>query len=162
MLGSCTAGAHHSTDALLERNFLEREKEFENLLADVRADSKLEMISTRDVRYSGRSVFNVKDASDVEAVGLSAEEWRSYMRQLNSLGVVQVNQGEQRVTLRVDEPSLLNGDSFKGYEYSVERLSSLGTSLDEYKLSATDKNSTGGYQVFKPLKANWYIFLYVN
>lgn len=162
MLCSCSAGAHHSADASLVSMFLQHEKEFEDLLTDVRADSKLEMISIRDVRYSGRSVFNVKSASDVEAVGLSSERWRSYMSQLNSLGIVQVNQGGKGVTLTVDEPSFLNGDSSKGYQYSLEGLSPLQTSLDAYQISAEDKKSTGGYSVFKALKGNWYIFLYVN
>jgi len=64
----------------------------------------------------------------------------------------------------VDTGSLWNGDSYKGFEYSLTPVGGhQRPSLDKYRISEDDKDPrSGGYCVYKPLKGNWYLYLFVN
>jgi hypothetical protein len=57
------------------------------------------------------------------------------------------------VEFRVDSGSFSNGDSDKGYEYSLTPPEGHPkTSLDRYRISADDKDRFGNYSVYKPIK----------
>lgn len=161
-LGACVVGAHHTADAELEKRFLTHESEFEALLADVQADPKLEMINATDIRYGGRSVSLVGGASAAERVGLSAARLERYEGLLRRLGIAEVTKGAGDVEFRVDQGSFSNGDSYKGYEYSLSAPEHARRSLDEYRASEPDRDSSGGYYVCKPLKGSWRLYLFVN
>jgi hypothetical protein len=159
----CAVGWNHTSDAALERNFVEHQAEIEALLAEVQADPPLETIQHRTLIYAGR-LLNVDDAdfSSVEKLGLSHERWQRYQRELRNLGVVSVIKGKGDVEFRVDSGSVLNGDSYKGYEYTPSAPYHIRASLDAYRRSDEDKDKFGNWGVCKPLKKNWYLYLFVN
>jgi hypothetical protein len=161
-LSGCAAGWNHTSDAVLQRNFGAHQAEFEALLAEVQADPRLETIQPRTVIYAGR-LLDVDDAdfSSIEKLGLSHERWQRYQRELRKLGVVGVLKGGD-IEFRVDSGSLWNGDSYKGYLYAPSAPYHIRTSLDGYRRSDEDRDKSGGWGVCKPLKKNWYLYLFVN
>jgi hypothetical protein len=158
----CVVGRNHTSDADLQRNFLRHEAEFETLLRDVTADEKLQMLRPYALRYAGATVWNPGSISEVERVGLSRERWEKYQRQLRELGLAQVTKGGGGVEFRVDQASIWNGDSVKGYWYALVEPGPPKASLDSYRLSASYKNRFGGSLVSKPIRPNWYLYLFVN
>ena len=61
------------------------------------------------------------------------------------------------------EPRLWNGDSYKGYEYSLSPPMGLRkASLDDYGISQDDNNRFGDHYMYKPIRGNWYLYLLVN
>jgi hypothetical protein len=162
LFGACSVGQHHTSDSKLERNFLDHQVEFESLLSELEADEKMTMINTQEAKYGGRVVSGRASSQQMETAGLTKERWAMYQRQLRALGVRQVNKGPQSVEFRVDEGSLLNGDSYKGYEYSPSKPAHPKSRLDGYRMSESDHDDFGGYHVSRPLKGHWYIYLYIN
>jgi hypothetical protein len=63
---------------------------------------------------------------------------------------------------RVDSGSIFNGDSYKGFEYKPTRPEHVLPSLDHYRISDQDRDHFGGWLVYKPLKDNWYLYLFVS
>jgi hypothetical protein len=49
----CAAGGRHPADVDLQRNFRQHQLEFEALLADLKADPQLEMITQSELRLLG-------------------------------------------------------------------------------------------------------------
>jgi len=163
LLSACAVGGRHTPDSILERSFILHEAEFEALLAEVSADDKLGTLRVDEGWYAGRHFSGQSDFSDLGRLGLTRERWRSYTQQLRKLGIAQVSKGEGRVEFRVDQGSLSNGDSYKGYEYSLTPPAGhRKASLDAYRISENDREKFGGYYVYKPLKGNWYLYLFVN
>jgi hypothetical protein len=73
-----------------------------------------------------------------------------------------VLKGDGRGEFRVDPGSFLNGDSYKGYVYTPTPPDHIRSSLDGYRRCDRDSDRSGGWAVFKPLKGNWYLYLFVN
>ena len=162
-LDGCTVGTNHTSDAALERVFNHSQAEFEVLLAEVQADSQLTTLQRNTVIYAGRLVnVDESDLSEVEHLGLSKDTWKRYQKQLRELGLYGVLKSESRVEFRLDPGSIRNGDSYKGYEYRQTPPEHVRTSLDGYRVFDGDKDRFGGWSVYKPLKANWYLYLFVN
>ena len=94
-LSACAVGWNHTSDATLERYFNHHQAEFETLLAEVQADSKLKTLQPRALIYAGRYV-EISDAnlSELERLGLSPERWRRYQKELRDLSLVSVIKGE--------------------------------------------------------------------
>ena len=151
-------------DSKMEQNFALHETAFDALLAKVSADDKFEMLNSDFIRYSGHTFSRDEQVSDLGHVGLTREGWAWYRQQLRELGLVQITKGGGGVEFRVDSGSLLNGDSYKGYEYSVTPpVGQRKTNLDTYQISGDDSDrSSGGYCVYKPIKGNWYLYLFVK
>lgn len=82
----------------------------------------------------------LKDPIEVEHVGLPKEKWMRYQRSLRALGIVQILKGEGGVSFKVDQNSISNGDSDKGYEYDLAPPEHQKTSLDAYRISANDRD----------------------
>ena len=161
-VGACAVAGRHTPDLKLEEKFFSNEAGFAALLTEVRADDKLEMLRPNDVRYAGR-VFSQGDSTEMERLGFPRERWARYRQQIRKLGIVQITKADGIVEFRVDQGSLWNGDSYKGYEYSlVPPAGHRKASLDAYRISTDDKIPFGGYQVYRPLKGNWYVYLFVN
>ena len=161
-----TIGARHTSDAKLVRNFLDHRAEFDALLAELQVDTKLKVINTGAVNYGGHYI-TVDDTDDydlaqVERIGLTKERWAKYQRYLRDLGIVQIGQSDGRIEFRVDPGTPFNGDSYKGYEYSLDPPKHQKTTLDSYRISSDDKDTYGGYYVSKPLGGNWRLYLFVN
>src|SRR5580658_638169 len=168
IIGSCVLvvaasaiGCRHTSDSSLERNFFRHESEFEALLAEVTGDEKLGMFGTDRLNYGNTRLFggttfsNSPDISKIERAGLSRERWERYQRQLRDLGLAQVSRGEGIVEFRVDQVSIFNGDSSKGYWHGSAEPGRRQSSLDRYRISEDDRNKFGGYLVSKPIKENW-------
>jgi len=163
LMGACAVGGRHTPDSKLEDNFVLHGAGFEALLAQVNADDKLHMVRADEVLYGGGRFSSRGDLSVLEQLGLSRERWASYKDQLRRLGIVQITKGEGGVEFRVDTGSLMNGDSDKGYEYSpTPPAGHRKANLDTYRISEDDKDRFGNFYVYKPLKGNWYLYLFVN
>jgi len=163
LLIGCAVGRNHTSDSKLEQNFLRHESEFEALLADVKADEKLMMIGRHGLRYADGSISSESDLSGIEHLGLTKERWARYQQQLEKLGLVQVTKGDGGVEFRADSGSFSNGDSYKGYKYSMTPPEGhRKASLDTYRISADGKDRFGNYSGYKPIKGHWYLYLFVN
>jgi hypothetical protein len=162
LLCGCAVGSEHTSDAKLKRNLFDHEAEFDALLAEVQGDERLTMVSTGAVLYGGQMVSAADGLDQIELAGLTKERWAGYQHHLRDLGLSQVTKGDRGVEFRVDPGSLFNGDSYKGYEYSLEPPRHPKSSLDRYKISEADRDASGGYYVSKPLKGHWRLYLYVS
>jgi hypothetical protein len=152
---ACAVGSRHTPDATLERIFEAHETEFESLRAEVDADSQL----------TGGLHLNVLkgDLSSIERAGLPRERWNHYQDQLRRLGLCAVTKGGREIEFRVDQASISNGDSYKGFMYWREQPSHVHASLDDYRISkVSETDGTEFGVVLKPLKGNWYLYLFVN
>ena len=161
--GLC-AGWNHTSDAVLERVFTQHRADFDALLAEVQGDSQLKSIQPRSIVYGDQSI-NVAESgvSEVERLGLPRERWDLYQKQLQRLGLAGgVFKTEGRIEFRVDPGSISNGDSYKGYEYSLSPPARMLPSLDGYRIAPRDRTRFGGWLVHKRLTQSWYLYLFVN
>jgi len=163
-LQACAVGRNHTSDAALERVFNQHQADFEALLAEVQADPQLTSIQPRSLVYAGRLLqVTENNLSEVENLGLPRERWRLYHKQLRDLGLEGgVTKEKRTVEFRVDPGSILNGNSYKGYEYRPIPPDHVLSSLDGYRISDRDRDRFGNWIVYKPLKRNWYLYLFVN
>ncbi len=163
-LSACAVGWNHTSDASLERNFVEHQLEIEALLAEIQADSRLEVLQPRGLIYAGRALFDRDEpnVAAVEKLGMPPGRWQQYQRELHRLGFVSVGKAEGSVEFRVDPGLILNGDSYKGYLYAPSAPYHVCASLDSYRISNEDKDKFGNWGVCKPLKKNWYLYLSVS
>jgi hypothetical protein len=160
---ACAVGRHHTSDAKLERGFIEHRTQFEYLLAEVQADPQLKTILPKVLMYAGGyAQVDGGDLTDIERLGMRAARWTQYQKELKELGLNAVMKGGTSVAFRVDPPSLWNGDSYKGYLYDTTRPRRVLPSLDGYTISQSDHDASGGWTVFKSINGNWYIFLSVS
>jgi hypothetical protein len=163
LLSACAVGRNHTADAALERNFIEHQMEIEALLTEVQADSRLVTLQPRTLIYAGRTLsVNETNVGAVEKLGMPRERWYQYQREMQGLGIISVIKGERGTEFRVDRGSILNGDSYKGYWYAPHAPYHVRASLDSYRRSDDDKDRLGNWGVCKPLKENWYLYLFVN
>ncbi|MGA3242514.1 MAG: hypothetical protein ABSG03_40240 [Bryobacteraceae bacterium] len=162
LANACSVGPRHTSDSKLEQRFFQHQAEFDTLLADVQADEKLTMIGPHEICYAGRTLSVPSDLSEIERLGLTAQRWADYQRQLRELGLALVTKSDGGVEFRVDIGSFLNGDSYKGYEYNSHPAEHPKASLDGYRTSENDRQGSGGYYVSKPLQGSWRLYLYVN
>ena len=88
--------------------------------------------------------------------------WIHYKKELRKLNLRGVLKGNGEVEFRADPGSLFNGDSYKGYVYNSGPPVHVLASLDGYNISDRDKDEFGNWIVYKPLKGNWYLYLFVN
>jgi hypothetical protein len=162
LLSACSVGRHHTSDSQLTRNFINHEAEFEVLLSEVQKDVNLTMIDRNEAQYAGRVVI-VKDGFlPMERIGLSEQGWRKYQKFMQDLGLARIIMSQDLVEFRVYNGSLFNGDSYKGYEYRLGAARHPKISLDDYRVSAPDRESSGGYYVSRQLKGHWRLYLFVN
>ncbi len=161
LLGACTVGGRHTSDAQMEKNFFAHQAEFEALLAQIEADDKLDMISIDSVSYGSRMI-GPGDPVGRDRLDPLHEHWARYEVPLRRLGIAQIGKGEGSVEFRVDRGSIMNGDSYKGYEYgSPPGVAQFRTRLDGYRMSESDKDRFGNYCVHKRLTGKWYLYLFV-
>jgi hypothetical protein len=99
---------------------------------------------------------------DNEHVGLTNRRLVSLRQQIQDLGVVQINQNDDKVEFRIDNGSIINGDSYKGYAYIQEPPEHQRAKLDWYRESESNMDRFGNSLIYEPLKGHWYLFLFVN
>ncbi len=90
------------------------------------------------------------------------ERWTRYQEELRNLGLYGGMKGAGGVEFRVDAGTISNGDSYKGIWYRPTRPTSIRTSLDSYGISDQDKARFGGWLAYKPLKEDWYLYIFVS
>lgn len=160
---SCRPG--HVSDSDLEQRFRQHEQELDALLAEVQADTNLTTVQPNVVIYAGRR-FDLRDQdpTGIEQLGLTKSRLIGYQRRLRDLnlegGILKGTSGE--IEFRVDPGSIWNGDSYKGYWYAPYPPPHILATLDGYRLSKGDENPHGGYSVYRPLKGNWSLYLFIN
>jgi hypothetical protein len=164
LLTACAVGRRHVSDAKLERNFFRHEVEFQALITDMLADKKLKMIGRHSVRYGDQPMATDNDFADIERLGLTRERWMRFQNYLTGLGLERIFQAGDRIELEVEAESVYNLGSRKGYEYtSSSPPGHRKASLDNYQTSQDDRiDGHRGYGVWKPLKGNWYLYLFVG
>jgi len=143
-------------------NFLKHESEFEALRAEFEADEKLIALGRDEIHYSDQIIQINSDLSGAERAGFTKARWAAYQRQLRDLGLAIIIKGKNGVEFRVDQGAISNGDSYKGYEYTLQRPQHEKPSLDNYRIFSGDRDRFGNYDVARPLKGNWYLYLFVN
>jgi hypothetical protein len=158
----CAAGRHHTSDSRLEQNFFRNQSKFQTLLVDVMADEKLRMIGRGEIRYGDCPFLYVKSPADVERLGLTWQRWAAYQALLRDLDLVQIFGGHGGVSFKADHGSLFNGDSDKGYSYEAAPPVHQKMSLDDYRISEEDKDKSGDICIYKHIKGNWYLYLFIN
>jgi len=163
LLTGCAVGRHYTADLQLERYFYRHEADFNALLREVQSDAGFQAICLHYVRNgeSSTEVSSGDDLSRVERLGFTRERWLGYNRRLRLLGLTFLMKSDERIELRVANPSLFNGDSIKSYAYLTLPPRNLKTDLDRYDISDSE-NIPGGWAVYKPLHGNWYLFLFVS
>jgi len=123
------------------------------------------MVTDSEVRFAG--AFFDSSPSGLSALaqrGFKVARWGYYREQLRALGIQRALRVDvSAVELRVEETSFLSNGIYKGYWYSRSPPSGhRKESLDGYRPAKEDKGPSGGYFVYKPINANWYIYLFVD
>lgn len=160
----CAAGYHHTGDSSLIEIFARNESKFEALLRDVEGETKLQTIQPKTLIYGG-VLLNLESATDADIVrvGMAPRRLSEFQQRMRDLGLTGgIRKTEQEVEFRADQGSLFNGDSYKGYMYRNWPPAHLRADLDGYKASASDRNDAGDLVVYRRLKNNWYLYLFVN
>jgi hypothetical protein len=96
--------------------------------------------------------------------GLSKERWDQYQRLFKDIGLRGgFSRGEAAISFKVDVPSLSNGDSEKGIEYSQKVPEPIVSDLERFEPPKRDRDKYGGFTAYKSLStAHWYLYLHVN
>src|SRR5689334_6155940 len=79
LLSACVVGRAHTSDSSLVQRFLQHEAQFNTLLTEVEADTKLESLQPGLLIYGGQR-FNLKDRRfpEVEGLGLTKKRLDMY------------------------------------------------------------------------------------
>lgn len=162
-LGSCFGNRYHTPDAELQKRFLESDTEFAFLLNQVNGDNLLQHINKTSIGYGNREYATEQDSKELQSLGISPETIALMKNAMNKIGIVKVVSGSKKVEFRIDQGSISNGDSFKGYAYFKEdQPKTLVESLDRYRCSPQMKDQVGNCLAFKRLRGNWYLFLFIS
>lgn len=162
ILSACVVGRQHTPDSQLEQRFREHEAAFEELLALVQADKTVEMIGLDQIRHEGETVSTAEVLAAAGKDQVRIATWERCVRLLRMLGVVQVFRGASAVSFKVDDGSILNGDSYKGYEYTSVPPGNVKASLDGYRMDPQDRTQLGTRTAYKALKGKWHLYLAIN
>ena len=162
---ACNIGITRTSDSTLNRDFARNESGLNRLIADLNVDTGLGMVTDSEVRFGG--AFFDSSPSGLSALaqcGFTADRWAYYRQQLKELGVKRALRADGgTVELRVDEASFLSGGIYKGYWYSTSPPGGhQKASLDGYRPSKEDLGPSGGYFLYKPIKPNWYLYLFID
>ncbi len=164
LLNSCSVGGYPIKDEILIERFRNNEVQFKMLVQKFQEDTKLRMIGLDAASYAGQLQQGEKELLRLESAGLTRRAWDSYQDQLRRLSLVQIIKSDSSpaIELKVEEESLLNGDSTWGYWYGpVPASALLEASLSGYTLSG-QTGRVGGTMVVRRISTDWYLFLFVE
>jgi hypothetical protein len=100
---------------------------------------------------------------ELERLGLSATRLAHFAQELRDVSVAQIVKGKNEIEFRIDTGSSLNGDSYKGIMYVLFTPKRIHKSnLDDYRAVAEDRNKDGDIVLYRHIKGNWYVYLFVN
>jgi hypothetical protein len=137
-------------------SFHRHESAFERLVIMAHEDTHLHAI-TRD------TVMVNKGKGDWAAASpqvIPRKRWDEYQRLFEELNLpTGIVIDGQNVDFRLDDYSVLNGDSCKGIEYSAEPLPTCTTELSTCRPT---KKGLIGHTVNRVIKTNWYLYLHYN
>ncbi len=160
---SCSVGRHHLPDRLVERIFELHEREFEALVADISQDHRFELAGRTTLRYSVCQFEGRIGVSGPKCTEFAGERWSRFQKSIANVSVVRVERLTDQVWFDFDEVSLSNGDSFKGLMFSSKPPQRIKEgSLDGYRIEAADRGQFGNYLIHRKIRANWYMFLFVQ
>jgi hypothetical protein len=152
----CSHPHGNTPDAVLRTNFSANESSFLELRAMVLEDRDFLTISTKYVITKTQTVNS--PPARLELVGLSRERYQKYVELFHSVGLDGVFRGEGGVVFRVNNPTLWNGDSSKGYMYSLAEPTPCVSNLDSY----VPASRAHPWRVYSRLKQHWYLYLAVG
>ncbi len=152
----CSHPHGHTPDAVLRKNFDVNEPSFIALRDMVLEDRDYLTISTRYVITRTRTASS--PPADLDLVGMSKERYSRYLEVFHAVGLDWVGHGDGGVTFRMDGPSFANGDSTKGYVYSLVDLVPCVDDLDSYVPPRRDRP----WSVYSRLREHWYLYLEVG
>ncbi len=155
----------HSTDAKLELVFRTHEPQFDELLAMVKVDHQIVTIMpTVIITHTKHLRVQNADLGEVEKLGLSKGRWLQYQRLLRDLrlpgGVLAGDDGS--FCFKADLESLWNGDTSKGYMYSLNPLAPTVSDLDQYSPERDRFGRHRPYMAYRMIKPHWYLYFVRN
>ena len=141
------------TDAELSQRLADHRKDFEQLVAMVRADKEMLRIAP-DFTWTASSEAWPRPTSEL---GFTTQRWDQYRVLFKKLrleaGILRPADHRDGVYLLVQTKGLMIGGSVKGYAYSDTALEPHCESLD--KPEAIPENES----CYKPLGGKWYLYL---
>jgi len=152
---SCSCG--HVSDRSLRKRFDSHEADFHALRGMFISDAGIMAITKKGIRTA---TVIVSPRDGLERVGLSPARYAQYIRLLEALGLEGgiVRGDNSTIWFGAETPSILNGDSTKGYVYSNAELTPCVTDLNSYKPGPAALNQHGGFVVFSLIKPHWYLY----
>lgn len=135
----------HPTDAVMLKNFAKHEAEFEELLAMLRADRKLERVDDNWTR-----------PTDPSTIGVAPERIAEYRQRFAALGIPRgfdAFHDPERFTFIATAFGLSVGGSSKGYAYLDPTPDLIVEDLDHYH--SDDGRS---FTAYRRIHGNWYLF----
>jgi hypothetical protein len=137
--------------------FHAHEAAFDHLASMAQADMELYGL-TREAVFVRRGENNWADATPQS---ISDSRWSSYQALFRELELPNgFAKDGPRISFLVDQVSIWNGDSSKGYVYSAEPLPTCA--LDLRVCAQKAPIVYGGATVYKFIKPRWYLWLFYN
>jgi hypothetical protein len=156
-------GCGHASDGSMRVNFVNHEGAFNELKNLFMHDVDVISISRTVIVGREKTVsLSSGKPGDFDNAAISAARYAIYLNLFDQLGL---KGGITRDTRRADSinfpaelPSLLNGDSTKGYWYSPDEVTPCFENLERYKPPQILLQRREGYAIFSPLKTHWYLY----
>ena len=148
----------HTSDTRLITFFYHHEASFERLVTMADEDRNLHAITRDSVMIkSGKGDWAVMSPH-----AISVTRWEEYQKLFKELNLpVGIVKSGQDVDFRIDNYSMLNGDSSKGFYYSPE--SPPGACTTELSACASKQRiGPAGLTVNRMIKPRWYLYLHYN
>jgi hypothetical protein len=154
-------GCTHVTDESLKKKFSSHAAQFEELRSMLSSDVGFVTISRRVIVTRTKTLNSPR--SGLERVGLSPDRYAHYLQLFDALDLKGgVSRNENGIWFRAETPSVLNGDSTKGYVYSQTDRAPCVADLDAYVPPPNARDQYGGFVVYARLKPKWYLYKLVN
>jgi hypothetical protein len=157
-VGCSSLRTKHTNDVALSEKFRSHQIEF-NRLADIALEDKnIHSIAPNLVTEYDR-------AQGWRSVGteiMLPDRWAEYRKLFTDLDLPRgIVKNGPSISIMVDPPSISNGDSSKGYTYSIVPLAVCPNNDLEVCLPAYGAKARNGNVIaYRALSANWYLYLY--
>ncbi len=148
-----SSGCGHIPDRSLRNTFSEHESAFNELRDMFASDANFRRISRSLIAKDALMVSS--SPSDLDRIGLTPATFARYLKLFDMLGLEDgVGRSERGIWFHTERPSLINGDSRKGFIYSTLELQPRVNYLDSYTPMRDRRRGV----VFSPIKPHWYLF----
>lgn len=159
---ACACGAPHTSDAQMAKLFHAHKIEYDTIVEMLKEDPSIEGIRPGVIwDGKGRSWSQMDTATPDRRLALPDDRARRYQDLLNRLNLDLIGRADNgSIDFRLDSPSIQNGDSQKGIEYSEGPLEPLLPSLDGLRRPRSFRGEH--YLIHKLLEPRWYLYLFIN